>query len=66
RAKVFAAVDALEARYGAPVVQLASSLPAKEARKRVRSARDAAYRDQFRIPGTGHKHLPLPVLGTAS
>ncbi len=66
RASVFAALDRLEDRYGAPVVQLASSLPAREARRKVRSARDAQYRDRFRIPGTGYKHLPLPVLGTAS
>ena len=66
RAKVFAAVDALEARYGKPVVELASSMPAKDARKKARSAHDGEYRDRFRIPGTGVKHLPLPVLGTAA
>ncbi|HVX90724.1 MAG TPA: DNA polymerase IV [Candidatus Paceibacterota bacterium] len=66
RAKVFAAVDALEARYGRAVVELAASIPARDARRQVRSVRDAAYRERFRIPGTGAKHLPLPVLGTTS
>jgi nucleotidyltransferase/DNA polymerase involved in DNA repair len=66
KSRVFDAVDALARRYGCQVVSLASSLPARESRRRLQSTRDAAYRDRFRIPGTGVKHLPIPVLGTVS
>jgi hypothetical protein len=37
---------------------------AREARKARRIPAESAYADQFRVPGTGRKHLPLPVLGS--
>ncbi len=66
RSSVFLAVDALERKYGEPVVSLASSLLAERVRFSRRIPKEEAYRARFHIPGTGAKHLPLPVLGEVS
>jgi DNA polymerase-4/DNA polymerase V len=65
RSAVFLALDRLEEKYGEPLVTLASSLPARRSARAARRAHEDSYRERFRIPGTGRKHLPLPVLGDA-
>jgi DNA polymerase-4/DNA polymerase V len=64
KSAVFEALDRLAEEYGEPVVELGSSFMAREARKARRIPAEGAYADQFRVPGTGRKHLPLPVLGS--
>jgi hypothetical protein len=66
RTEVFRAADALERKYGEPVLSLATSLIAEKAPRLGRSEREEAYRERFRIRGTGAKHLPVPVLGEVS
>lgn len=66
RSSVFSAIDALERKFGEPVVALASSLVAERATGARRIPHEEAYRERFRIRGTGAKHLPLPVLGEVS
>lgn len=65
KSSIFIALDRLEEKYGEPVVALASSLAARKAAGASRLAHEDAYRDRFRVRGTGKKHLPLPVLGDA-
>lgn len=66
RSSVFSALDRLEEKYGVPLVMLASSLSARKAAGAARLRHEDAYRERFHIPGTGRKHLPLPVLGDAA
>ncbi len=58
--RVYEATDRLAKKYGRQVVSLASSM---RGRGSSRTAEEIAYQNRFQIPGTGSKHLPLPVLG---
>ena len=64
--KVFASLDRLAEKYGESVVSLGSSFLAAERSASRRIPSEDEYRDRFQVPGTGRKHLPLPVLGSVS
>lgn len=64
--KIFASLDRLAEKYGESVVSLGSSFMAAQRAAGRHIPGEDAYRERFRIPGTGRKHLPLPVLGSVS
>jgi len=61
---VFASLDRLAEKYGESVVSLGSSFLAAQHSASRHIPSEDEYRERFRIPGTGRKHLPLPVLGS--